>query len=64
MNYYNNRYPRPQYSPTQQPIDPQKFKALAHNLNDGLLTQLAQKARLQGISEQDIQKGIEIIHSM
>lgn len=62
MNYYNNMQ---QMAPMQrQPLDPQKFKMLAHNLNDNLLNQLAQRARLQGISEQDIQQGMEIIKKM
>lgn len=65
MNYYNRNMPLPpQLQQKQQPIDPQKFKALAHNLNDGLLNQLAQRARLQGISEEDIQQGMEIIKKM
>lgn len=66
MNYYNNKpMMRSPIMQQQQPkLDPQKFKALAHNLNDGLLNQLAQRARLQGISEEDIQKGMEIIHSL
>ena len=66
MNFYNNKpLTRAMYAPQQQPkLDPEKFKALAHNLNDGLLNQLAQRARLQGISEEDIQKGMEIIHSL
>lgn len=67
MNYYNN-FPTPapfrQMQQQQQKIDPARFKALAHNLNDGLLSQLAQRARLQGISEQDIQQGMEIIKKM
>lgn len=63
MNYYNRNMPLPSMQ-KQPPIDPQKFKALAHNLNDNLLNQLAQRARLQGISEQDIQQGMEIIKKM
>ncbi len=67
MNFYNNKplMRAPNMGMGQQPqIDPQKFKALAHNLNDGLVSQLAQRARLQGISEEDIQKGMEIIKQM
>ena len=65
MNFYNNKpLMRAQYAQQQPKLDPEKFKALAHNLNDGLLNQLAQRARLQGISEEDIQKGMEIIHSL
>ena len=65
MNFYNNMSPmRAPAMQTQQKIDPQRFRALAHNLNDGLLNQLAQRARLQGISEEDIQKGMEIIKQM
>ena len=66
MNFYNNMNPMraPMMQGQQQKIDPQKFRSLAHNLNDGLLNQLAQRARLQGISEQDIQQGMEIIRQM
>lgn len=67
MNFYNNKplTRAPFAQQQQQPkLDPEKFKALAHNLNDNLLSQLAQRARLQGISEEDIQKGMEIIHSL
>lgn len=62
MNFYNNKSLGAQSK--QPPLDPQKFKALAHNLNDGLLQQLAQRARLQGISEEDIKSGMEIIKKM
>lgn len=66
MNFYNNKpLTRAPYTKQQQPkLDPERFKVLAHNLNDNLLSQLAQRARLQGISEEDIQKGMEIIHSL
>lgn len=71
MSYYRNNMgmqfphvPGARQMQMQQQIDPQKFKQLAHNLNDNLLNQLAQRARLQGISEEDIQKGLEIIHNM
>ncbi len=65
MNYYNkNLYTRMPFMQQNRQVDPQKFRLLAHNLNDGLLNQLAQQARLQGISEEDIQKGIEIIHKL
>lgn len=66
MNFYNNKpLTRAPYTQQQQPkLDPERFKVLAHNLNDNLLSQLAQRARLQGISEEDIQKGMEIIHSL
>lgn len=64
MNFYNNMSPMRAPITNQQKIDPQKFRALARNLNDGLLNQLAQRARLQGISEQDIQQGMEIIKQM
>lgn len=64
MSYYNNNLPMQIGAQKRQQIDPEKFKALAHNLNDNLLNQLAQRARLQGISEQDIQQGMEIIRKM
>lgn len=74
MNYYNNNMgnnvpmfphmPGMQQVQNQRQIDPQRFKILAHNLNDNLLNQLAQRARLQGISEEDIQRGMDIIRQM
>lgn len=46
------------------PIDPQQFRQFAITLNDATLANLAKQARAQGISEQDIQQGINFIKSL
>ena len=58
--------PMPQMMPQQQvrPIDPQQFRQFAITLNDTALNNFAQMARAQGISEQDIQRGIQFIKSL
>lgn len=42
----------------------EQFKQFAITLNDGALAQFAQQARAQGISENDIKTGIELINSL
>lgn len=71
MDYYNNPFMRNmQMAPAQpQPrqqmqIDPQQFRQFAITLNDTALYNFAQMARQQGISEQDIQRGIQFIKSL
>ena len=54
---YRQQQPRPQ-------IDPQQFRQFAITLNDTALSNFAQMARAQGISEQDIQRGIQFIKSL
>ena len=54
---YRQQPPRPQ-------IDPQQFRQFAITLNDTALNNFAQMARAQGISEQDIQRGIQFIKSL
>jgi hypothetical protein len=73
MGFYN---PFPQMAPmmpqnfgfapnTQTPrIDPAQFRQFAMTLNDNYLTQLAQMARQRGISDADIQAGINFIKSL
>ncbi len=46
------------------PIDPNQFRQFAITLNDQALYNFAQMARQQGISEQDIQRGIQFIKSL
>lgn len=48
----------------RQQIDPQQFRQFAITLNDQSLSQFAQLARQQGISEKDIQDGINFIKSL
>ena len=45
-------------------IDPQQFRQFAITLNDNALNNFAQQARARGISEQDIQRGIQFIKSL
>ena len=50
---------------TQTPqFDPEQFRQFAITLNDTSLSNFAQMARMQGISEQDIQQGIQFIKSL
>ena len=50
---------------TQIPrIDPNQFRQFAMTLNDNYLNQLAQIARQRGISDADIQAGINFIKSL
>ena len=46
------------------PINPQQFRQFAITLNDNALSNFAQMARQQGISEQDIAAGIQFIKSL
>ena len=74
MDYFNPFMPRniqtapvsPTYGHGQSrpPIDPQQFRQFAITLNDTALNNFAQMARAQGISEQDIQRGIQFIKSL
>ena len=54
------------YQPQQQvpPINPQQFCQFAMTLNDNSLAQFAQMARQRGISDADIQAGINFIKSL
>ena len=65
MAYYNPFIPQPR--PMQQPQIPfnqQQFAAVAASLNQQSLTQLVQIARQQGISDADIQAGLNYIQSL
>ena len=54
-NTYNQQVPR---------VDPTQFRQFAMTLNDGHLQQLVQLARQRGISDADIQAGINFIKSL
>ena len=45
-------------------IDPNQFRQFAMTLNDSHLQQLAQIARQRGISDADIQAGLNFIRSL
>ena len=53
--------PQPQQ---QTPINPQQFAAVAATLNQQSLSQLVQMARQRGISDADIQAGLNFIQSL
>lgn len=50
--------------PKQNSINPQQFKQMVPMLNQNILQQLVQQARAQGISEQDIQEGLNYIQNL
>ena len=54
------------FAPTTQAprIDPNQFRQFAMTLNDNHLQQLIQLARQRGISDADIQSGINFIKSL
>ena len=61
MNF--NQMLRPQQQQATG-INPQQFKQWLPQINNNMLQQLAQQARQQGISENDIQAGLKFINSM
>lgn len=48
----------------QPPIDKNLFRQAVPSLNDNILAQLAAQARTQGISEEDIEKGMEFLKKL
>ena len=48
-------------TPQRQPIDPQRFTAGAANLDKQTLANLVRQARQQGISEQEIEAGLNFL---
>lgn len=48
----------------RQPINQAQFKQMAPNISDNMLQQLVQTARMQGISEADIEAGLNFIKQM
>ena len=63
-NFYGRPQPMYQQMPQMPQINEQQFRQFAMTLNDNSLGQFAQLARMQGISEQDIQRGIQFIKSL
>jgi hypothetical protein len=47
--------------PQKQPIDPQKFTAAATKLDKQTLANLVTQARQQGISEEEIEQGLNFL---
>lgn len=48
-------------TPQRQPIDPQKFSAAASKLDKQTLANLVNQARQQGISEDEIEAGLNFL---
>lgn len=64
MNFYNNfqnPYMRPPRRTQPPPIDPVKFQQGAQELSKDTLVELVQKARAQGISDSEIEVGLNYI---
>ena len=67
MAYYNTPFNQsmPSAPKTQTPaFDPQQFSQIAATLNQSALEKLVMMARMQGISDKDIQDGLSIIKSL
>lgn len=60
MNF-NNAMQMGQNRTSMPPINPTKFKQLASQLTKKDLAQFVQQARAQGISEEQIQQGLNFI---
>lgn len=62
---FNNTTTPLSMSPMQQPkINPQQFTSVAATLDDNSLNQLVAMARNKGISDQDIQVGLNFIKQL
>lgn len=65
MNGMNNMNPfMRNFNNMNMSIDRDKFKQILPNLNTNILQQLVQQAKNQGISEKDIQDGINFIQQL
>ena len=62
MNMGHNQSQNP--TQTTPPIDPEKMKQMIPNLTKENLVQLVQRARLQGIPEDQIEQGLNFILSL
>ena len=64
----NNLFPLPpQMRPQQQQmtgVNPQQFQQWLPQINQNMLQQLINQARQQGMSDSDIQAGLNFINSM
>lgn len=52
------------FTPKKNTINFQQFRQMVPMLNQNILQQLVQQARSQGISDQDIQQGLNYIQSL
>ena len=53
MNMFNNKQ--------SIPFNLDQFKTFIPKINDNMLSELVKQARIQGISEQDIEQGLNLI---
>ena len=51
-----------QKAPARQNFNPEQFKALIPQISDDLINRVIMQARMQGISDQQIQEGLTIIN--
>jgi hypothetical protein len=58
MNYFNP------FQPQQPQFDINQFKHLAATLNNDSINRLVVMARQRGMSEQDIQAGLQMLNSI
>jgi hypothetical protein len=58
MNYFNP------FQPQQPQFDINQFKHLTATLNNDSINRLVAMARQRGISEQDIQAGLQMLNSI
>ena len=66
MNYYNSLAKTNIQNTTKSipPINPDQFCSMIGGLNDNFLNQLVEDARKKGISEADIESGLNFIKSL
>lgn len=64
FNRGNNQTPVQNQNQQLPQLDKIKFKELLPNLNDNTLEQLVNQARQQGLSDDDIQRGLKFIQKM
>lgn len=64
MNYYNPFQPMYSNRATQPQFNMEQFMHLAATLNRDAIEKLVVMARSQGISDADIQKGLQLINSL
>lgn len=53
-----------QNAPNRIPINPNQFQQMAHSITDNMLEQLVRQAQSQGISNKDIEAGLDFILKM
>lgn len=53
-----------QNAPNRIPINPNQFRQMAHSITDNMLEQLVRQAQSQGISNKDIEAGLDFILKM